>query len=321
MTDDLSVLAAALRRHAGSVGEVAEAAHIDESAAADSVARLEQMGLVRVVHDVVTYRRPELTVAEAIARSLEETSRSLADATARSREFLRSLPELVQAWDAGETTDSSLTITTLEGPWALADMWRLITAKTSPRSALICLPDTEILRDAGLEYEETLWAARARDEEIRVVLSVSDTHRPLNVDRMRGELAEGTQIRMHPYPPSHFWVTDHAVVTLPLEWGDTQPTRVMSVRSPALASAFTWIFDRVWDEAHPVMRDQETWEPMVQLLVTGMTVESAARHLGLTARTGRRRVEAAMRHYGVIGQCALGAAWGADTSRRRAGRT
>jgi hypothetical protein len=34
--------------------------------------------------------------------------------------------------------------------------------------------------------------------------------------------------------------------------------------------------------------------------------------LGLTARTGRRRVEGAMKHYGVTGQFALGAAWARD---------
>jgi hypothetical protein len=44
-------------------------------------------------------------------------------------------------------------------------------------------------------------------------------------------------------------------------------------------------------------------------MAQGATLEAASQALGISSRTGRRRIEAAMEHYGVSGQLALGAAW------------
>ncbi|MFN8108097.1 MAG: hypothetical protein U0R21_09980 [Nocardioidaceae bacterium] len=53
-------------------------------------------------------------------------------------------------------------------------------------------------------------------------------------------------------------------------------------------------------------------EPMLQMMNRGPTMESASIQLGLSTRTGRRRVTEAMSHYGVDSHFALGAAWAAS---------
>ena len=307
---DLAVLSAMLQHRATGVRELAELTARDEQQTRAELGRLERLGLVKVADDAITYRRPELTVAEAIRLTMERTTQALTETAAQSQQLLRALPGLLETWNAVDGTEHSLKVTILEGEWALADMWRLLSARTVPRAAYICLPDTELLRDAELVYEETFWAARATgDADIRVLLSIRDTLRPLNVVRINDELEAGTRIRMHPDPPSHFWITDYDTVTLPMTWGDPRPSTVMSVHSPAIATVLRWVFDQLWSEARPVLDEERPWEPMLQLMSTGLTVEAAARSLGLTARTGRRRVEAAMRHFDVTGQFALGAAW------------
>lgn len=45
-----------------------------------------------------------------------------------------------------------------------------------------------------------------------------------------------------------------------------------------------------------------------------MTLDAASRSLGITPRTGRRRIAAAMDRYGVATLFALGAAWAQDGS-------
>ena len=47
----------------------------------------------------------------------------------------------------------------------------------------------------------------------------------------------------------------------------------------------------------------------------GVTLDSASRTLGVNPRTGRRRIAAAMEHYGVSTLFALGVAWSADAER------
>src|SRR5690606_29757971 len=124
------------------------------------------------------------------------------------------------------------------------------------------------------------------------------------------ELAAGTRARMHPAPPSYFWITDHDTVTLPAQWGDEVPSGAIAIRSPAIASALRWVYERVWEDALPVDGAGAPWDPMLRLMNSGLTMEAAASALGLAPRTGRRRVEAAMRHFGADSHFSLGVAWG-----------
>lgn len=84
----------------------------------------------------------------------------------------------------------------------------------------------------------------------------------------------------------------------------------MAVRSQALGQGFTNLYDHLWAEAIPVDGPGDhPWDGMLHLMGRGMTMESAATSLGLTPRTGRRRVAEAMDYYGASSHFTLGAAW------------
>ena len=108
----------------------------------------------------------------------------------------------------------------------------------------------------------------------------------------------------------HLAITDHDTVGLPLRWGESWPTSVMAIQSPALAEVLTWVYERVWAEAVPVVDDEHPWQSLLELMRRGMTMEGAAHALGLSPRTARRRVAAAMDHFDVSSLFALGVAWG-----------
>ena len=127
---------------------------------------------------------------------------------------------------------------------------------------------------------------------------------------MSEELEGGLQLRMLERPPGWFWVTDEDTVALPLTWGETWPTSVIAVRSRAVAGMASWLFERLWERGIQARSQDAAWDPLLTLMDGGATLESAARALGISERTGRRRVSEAMDHFGVSSMFELGVAWG-----------
>jgi hypothetical protein len=76
------------------------------------------------------------------------------------------------------------------------------------------------------------------------------------------------------------------------------------------------LFDMWWQQAGTLRATRHPWDAIVALMADGATLETAAHAIGVSARTGRRRIEAAMDHYGVDGAVALGAAWQRERSLR-----
>lgn len=311
------ILATALRGRVPDVGELAEATGRSVPATERDVARLEDLGFLARTEGTITYRRPDATVADMTRGILTTLVHDLEESVAKTQGVLGALPRLLEAWEHGDTDANSLPIDMMRGPWAAADMWRRQTSRTVPRTSYACMPDTTPLYKALREREaDSFWAAHTGpDHDIRLLVSTTDANSELGRERIPYELAAGSQVRMHPDLPSFFWVNDHDSVGIPIKWGEAWPTGIMSVRSRTLAEIMTWIYLRVWAEAVPVTYDDHTWEypwdPILRLMNSGMTMEAAARALGLTARTGRRRVAEAMRHYGASSQFSLGAAWSA----------
>lgn len=124
----------------------------------------------------------------------------------------------------------------------------------------------------------------------------------------------GVQFRLHAALPGWFWIDDDTLA-LPFEWGEGWPSSVIGVRSPALAGFARTFFDELWNAAQPLVAVPRSWTPLLRLMRQGMTLDAASRTLGINPRTGRRRVAAAMEHYGVGTLFALGAAWAADSAR------
>ncbi|PTR24153.1 hypothetical protein C8K36_108166 [Rhodococcus sp. OK519] len=309
------LLKTAMSSRADNITELAElTGHTHQDTETD-VAHLETLGFLSITNGTITYRRPDVTVADLSRNILTGLARDLDDTVARTEGVLGTLPGLLQAWAQGNSDEQSLAIDVLHGPWAPADMWRLQLSRIVPSVSDVCMPDTSALFTVQPEYQASFWAQRAGQKiDVRLIMSITDATNPASRERVRGELDAGVQIRMHPKAPSFFWITDHDTVGIPLEWGQSWPTSIMAIQSPALAAILTWIYDRVWDEAVPVNGQEHPWESMLELMSAGMTMDSASHALGLTARTGRRRVADAMDHYGASSQFSLAAAW---AGRRR----
>lgn len=310
--DRLGHLLSALRSRATGVGELATQLGLDRSTTLACLADLETWGLLSVTGEVITYRRPETALADLTIKMLDEVNGSVASTMAKASSALASLPQILQAWDRGVNDDHQIQVEVTHGPWAPADMWMLQMSRKVPRVSWVCMPDTAALFEVLKEYQSSFWADRAGEPiEVRLLMSVTDACNPDAQDRIQGELDAGVEIRMHPNPPSFFWTTDHDTVGVPLEWGQSWPRSVMALRSPVLAGMASWAFDQIWHQSLPVRSGAHRWEPMLQMMNRGLTMESASIQLGLSTRTGRRRVTEAMNHFGVDSHFALGAAWAA----------
>lgn len=311
MPELTALLNTALRTRVASVDELVALTDADPEATREAVGQLQRLGFLSVTSGVITYRRPDVTVSGVSRRLLMTVSEHLDETIANAQDVLQALPGLIQAWNLGNSGEHALPIDVLHGPWAPAEMWTLHFARSTPAHCDLCMPETSLLFDRPRDAA-SLWAARVGDGlSIRLLLSVADATNPAARARLQAELDAGVEVRMHPHPPSLFWVSDGDTVGIPLEWGQGWPTSVMAVQSPALAAVLAWLFERLWGEALPVGgTGPRSWEPMLRLMSRGLTMEAAAHALGLTPRTGRRRVAEAMAHFGVTSHFSLGAAWG-----------
>ncbi|MBX3094128.1 MAG: hypothetical protein KF680_06255 [Cryobacterium sp.] len=305
----IPVLGVALRTRAQTPAELARIVGQPEDGVRSQLEQLESLGFVSVTNDVITYRRPEAAVAGIAEGVADVLGRTVTGALAGLQGAFGAVPGMLDAWAEGNA-DAALHTDVLHGPWAAADMWRLQFTRRVPEVSDVCMPDTTALFSSQDEYLASFWAARAgQDIKVRLLMSVSDATHPLARERIQGELDSGVRIRMHPNLPSFFWITDSDTVGFPLIWGQHWPTSVMAVQSSAFAAVMSWMYERLWSEAVPVDRTEDPWNPMLTLMGKGMTMNAAASALGIAPRTGRRRVEAAMAHYGAISQFSLGAAW------------
>ncbi|GAA1054046.1 hypothetical protein [Dietzia natronolimnaea] len=311
----------ALRGRIQTVVDLAEVTGATVETTQRQLARLEELGLLSLDDGAVTYRRPDASITDLASRILAGVVGELAATIDETQGILRTLPALLQAWEHGNTYAHGLPIDVLHGSFAAADMFRLQASRAKPRASYACMPDTTplytVLRAKG---PGSYWDEHAQpDHDIRLIVSVADANTELGRTQLAHEINAGSQVRMHPDPPSFFWILDHASIGIPFTWGEAWPSSIMSIQSPALAELLTWIYHRVWDEATPVTGHNHTWQhpwdPILHLMKSGMTMESASTSLGLTARTGRRRVADAMRHYGATSHFSLGAAWNAARTR------
>ncbi|MGI8392258.1 hypothetical protein [Leucobacter sp. W1038] len=318
--DLLSLLDTALRSRPNTPEALSELTGMTHTQTRSSLEQLEVLGFVSVTSDVITYRRPEAAASGLTERLLADVDAHLTQTLGRAQLALGAVPGLVQAWAEGTAAAPNLQVDVAHGPWAPADMWRLQSTRRVPQVSDVCMPDTRALFSPQNQHQAAFWEGRAGHKvEVRLLMSLADATNPAAAERVQGELVSGVKIRMHPRPPSFFWITDNDTVGLPLSWGEVWPQTVVAIQSPTLAAAFTWIYERVWAEAISVEslmhQHGQPWDGMLLLMNKGLTMDAAAAALGLAPRTGRRRVADAMAHFEVSSHFSLGAAWQAQVLR------
>ena len=312
----MEILEKALLHRSSTVAELADLIGEPESHVRASLHEIDQLGFATIKPDGqgIAYRQPDLTMVEAVRSLTEQMQRGLRSTFEQTDRVLSALPALSQAWYLGESGTQSIRAELVRGPDAPVQAWRQHFARHTPELHKLCISK---LAQAFSTYTEpsSPWVVEAFARlDTRLLITVEDGNNPL----LAGGLAllenNGAQIRTHPRLPGMFWVSDDYLIGIPTEWGEGWGDGVLTAKSPPLAKLLDWVFERYWQQALPLGSEAKSWDPLLMLVAEGMTIEAASQALGLTPRTGRRRVAAAMRHYGVHSQFALGRAWGADRS-------
>jgi len=309
----MDVLRIGLRSRAATVGELAELVGRDPDDVRDHLVGLAERGYLELRGDQIVYDVPDRAVARLVRHATEALGADVAERLRGMAEVLDELPALTSAWNATERAGELFDVEVFHGPSAVTDLWHVLVERQPLRRTDVMLPDASPIFVADPAMQK-VWhdVIRMPGNRARVLARVADATHPDAAERLGQELAAGVEIRLLPEPPSWFWVADAEVVALPMAWGETWPTSVMAVRSPAVAGLAQWMFEGLWRRAIDVAGDDHGWDPLLRLVQTGVTLETASRMLGISERTGRRRLSDAMEHYGVNNMLALGAAWGAQ---------
>lgn len=276
------------------------------------LAELADLGYVAVHGDQIVYGSPDRSVVDVVRRRSRHLAHDLSAQLAELAALVEELPDLRSAWSTGDAADDLVEVQVFHGWSAVTDLWHVMIEKQPLRRTDVVLPDASRLYVADPAMQQ-VWhsVVSAPGNRARVLAASADASRPEAAERVAQELAAGVEIRLMPSPPSWFWVADEETVALPMSWGEAWPTSVMAVRSRAVAGMAQWVFDRLWESAIQVRDDKQAWDPLLKLMCNGATLEAASRGIGISDRTGRRRIAEAMEHYGVNNMLALGAAWGA----------
>ncbi|GAB6857846.1 hypothetical protein JCM13591A_19510 [Microbacterium xylanilyticum] len=220
------------------------------------------------------------------------------------------------SWNFGEAVaQDRLVLQSAHGPHAAEDLWFAVQASRVGSGGRVRAVLTDLARYEASDPERSAAFAKAMSSysSVRAILPAVALNDPLTAMMQRFQAA-GVEFRILPDPPSWFWVDDEEVTGLPLLWGDQAPQSVLAVSSPVIAALARAYFDGLWQQARPVERDPGGYGQLLHRMRRGMTLDAASRSLGITPRTGRRRIAAAMERYGVATLFALSAAWAQDGS-------
>jgi hypothetical protein len=310
----LDLLATALRARPATVAALAELSLGDPMTVAVQVDELVEDGFLTLHGDALGYEPPAEPVAAPVARRSVALGDELVAGLAELSALVGQLPALARDWEIGGANNHGLLEVEVFHGWsAVTDLWHQVIERRPLRRTDVVLPDASRLYVADPAMQSTWHDMISQPgHRARVIGNVTEVGRPEAAQRISEELAGGVDIRIRAELPGWFWVADGDVVALPLRWGENWPTSAIAVRSPAIAGLAQWVFDQLWATAVPVREGATSWEPLLQLMANGATVESASHALGISDRTGRRRIADAMEHYRAPSLFALGAAWNRD---------
>jgi hypothetical protein len=313
----LELLETGLRAGAGTVRELAALTSQDERSVLAGLTDLERRGYVVLDGEKVSYAEYPQALADEVHGQADRALAALGQMVADLTGLVDTLPRGARAWSIGGLGERAVgDIELFHGESAVTDLWHGVLRRQALHHTDIVLPDASPLFVADPAMQDT-WhrVIGAEGNRARVIAALADGTHPDAQARIGQELAAGLEIRLMHQPPSWFWVADGEIVALPLEWGESWPTTVAAIRNPAAAGLAEWAFEHMWEQAVAVRAEQAAWDELLRLMRNGATLEAAARVLGVSERTGRRRIAEAMEFYGAPNMLALGVAWGRHRRR------
>lgn len=308
--DDVALLELAYRSRPETLAELVELSHLTEREVADAVRRLEADGSIASHDGLLRYPPPGSWAAGAVTSEVVRLRRTTDDALAQIASVVERLPRMLQHWSVGESASDLLPVIARHGPQAAEDLW-YATAQHDHGHAEAVFPDVARFLRTDPDRAARFAKAFAGKESVRALLPAGVAADPALAAIAARYADAGVQFRLSESLPSWFWI-DGDLLAIPLRWGEAWPTSVLGVRSASLAALARRLFEELWRHAEPLAPIERSWTSLLTLMRHGVTLDSASRTLGINPRTGRRRVAAAMEHYGVSTLFALGVAWSAD---------
>jgi len=304
------------RERLADVKAVVARSGLDDGAVRAGLARLSAEGNLAIQDDVILLNAPVHAAAIAIERLLQQERAEAESRSARLGAIVDGLARRTSSWSFGESiAQDRLVLQTAHGPHAAEDLWFAVQASRVGDGGRVhaVLTDLERYRASSPERSRSFARAMSTYSSVQAIIPVMPLDERL-LGMVRTFRDSGVEFRMLPDPPSWFWVDDEGVTGVPLEWGEKAPQSVLAVSSPVIAGLARAYFEELWQQGMPVDADSGGYGVLLHRMRRGMTLDAASRSLGITPRTGRRRIAAAMERYGVATLFALGAAWAQDGS-------
>ena len=312
MRDD-SLIAALHRGRPRTIAAAAELTHVEPADLRVAVDRLRSVGLLSGEGDEIGYVPPVDWAAKTVAQHTVAARRATTEALDGIERLVAELPSLLGAWTVGAASEDLVPTLLRHGPHASEDLWFDL-VRSDSGTLIAALPDVQRFLDPPTERAVRFGQALAAKDSVRVIIPADSVRDPRVLARIEAYQKAGVEYRLLETMPSWFWV-DGEYLAVPFEWGETRPTSVLGLRHEALAGLVSAYFEELWRQAMPVDSAEQSWTPLLRLMRTGVTLETASHRLGINPRTGRRRISAAMEHYGASTLFALGAAWSAEGGR------
>lgn len=313
MSDD-DLLDLLLRERPFDVDDVAARTGLASEAVREALQRLARAGDLSLQGDVVLLNPPTHAAAIAIERLLQAERAQAQDRSERLAAIMRGVARRTSSWNFGESVaQNRLALQSAQGPHAAEDLWFAVQASRVGSGGRVRAVLTDLDRYRGSSPERTRAFATVMSgyASVQAIIPAGTLDERLS-EMVRTFRDSAVEFRMLPDPPSWFWVDDADITGLPLGWPDAAPQSVVAVSSPVIAGLAKEYFAQLWRQARPVEEDPGGYGLLLHRMRRGMTLDAASRSLGITPRTGRRRVAAAMERYGVETLFALGAAWAQD---------
>lgn len=179
---------------------------------------------------------------------------------------------------------------------------RLSQLLRSTRREIRCLAGPPHLDQAGIAQASA--ELLGRDVTCRVIYERAGLDEAGGLPGIERLTQAGQQSRVLPFLPARLLIADDRFALMPLD--DTDSYAVIIHRC-ALLDALSALFEGLWQRALPLLpaarsgRDgaAPASQPLIALLLSGLTDESIARHLGIGHRTAQRRIAALMADFGA----------------------
>lgn len=177
-------------------------------------------------------------------------------------------------------------------------------AETDCRSAVPGGPVSQEVLTAARPLDEALFRRGVRQ---RVLYQDAVRASPHTVEYGRWMIENGAEVRTFPVLPPRMLIVDGSIALVPSA-PDAPALGAVCVRAPGIVSALIVLFEQTWQLATPLTEPDAptgsgglsaTERALLSMLARGMTDEAAAKRLGVSLRTVRRRMDELMTRLGA----------------------